>query len=36
MASSYPMTCGIHTCKRFGQRPRIGLWLHNLIFHFGR
>jgi hypothetical protein len=28
--------CGIHKCKRFGQRPRVGLWLHNLLFHFGK
>jgi CxxC motif-containing protein len=28
--------CGIGKCKRFGQKPRLGLWLHNLIFHFGK
>ncbi len=28
--------CGIHSCKTFGRRPRFGLWLHNLIRHFGR
>ncbi len=28
--------CGIHNCKRFGQRPTFGLWLHNLLRHRGK
>jgi hypothetical protein len=29
-------TCGIHNCKTFGQKPHLGLWLHNLVAHFGK
>ncbi len=28
--------CGVHYCARFGQRPRFGLWLHNLVRHWGK
>lgn len=36
MRRTRPATCGIHTCDKYGQKPRWGLRIHNLLRHFGK